>query len=447
MAEPGDIVCVGNGGVVSWDAFASDIAAFRMTIAEASHVCNLFADRYAFMVGLAATLLNGQVTVLPPSLAECAVKDALHDAPAPILLGDATHGVRAGSEPRAASQARGLASTGDLVERLQRSTGEVHVFTSGSTSRPVRHLKNWRALTGGAKLTAEILQAIGCSPGTCGIIGTTPHQHMYGLEATVFACLAFDYALYTGTVFYPADLEAAVATLKAADAERIVLVTSPTHLKFLEGTILASRDICGIVSATAPLPLALAARLESRGDLPVWEIYGSTETGSLARRRTVKTEEWTPLADFVLEQQAGRCVAAAPHLPQPAPLGDAIELAANGRFRLLGRLGDMVNIAGKRTNLAALNAILTETPGLADGVVVKHQSGSDDVLAVIATLDRGENASQDTARVAIRRQFRLYVDPVFVPKQIVFVNEIRRSRTGKIPSTEIEKLLVETGIS
>ena len=242
--------------------------------------------------------------------------------------------------------------------------------------------------------------------------------------------------------FFPADIEAAVADARACGFEKAVLVTSPAHLKFLEATLLETRDICGVISATAPLSHAQAERLEARGNLPVMEIYGSTETGSLAIRRTIDGNVWEPVAGFEITDTADGALARAPHLAERCLLGDMVDLLDDGRFRLLGRTGDMVGIAGKRANLSALNAILVDTPGLLDGVVLRQPAngGQDDQLAIVAVLNPESGLSLAEGKSNIRAQFRDHVDPVFLPRRIVFTDSLPRTPTGKIDVKGIEEL-------
>ena len=436
-----DALCFSGDGICSWGNFAADVAEFRKQIAEASHSCNLLTDRYDFMIALSAAMLNGQVSILPSAAAPEAIAAALDGANRPVILGGTPQNARAGLHISHVSKGGSPIDPEEMVLALEQSHGEIHVFTSGSTKQPVRYRKAWSTLAGGAAVTEKILQRLGVAAGTCAIVGTTPHQHMYGLEATIFTGLGFGHCIYRGTVFYPADLEKAVADARRAGFERIVLVTSPAHLKFLEAVILESPEICGIISATAPLSRAQATRLEARGDLPVMEIYGATETGSLAIRRTVEGEIWEPLAGFTLDQQPEGCLASAPHLSENFLLGDAIDLLPNGTFRLLGRLGEMVSVAGKRTGLTALNEILVETAGILDGVVLHRRTEGDDLLAIVAVIDPSFGVSADDAKSAIRRQFRKHVDPIFAPKRISFVESLPRSSTGKIPAREMETML------
>ncbi len=413
--------------------FLADVASARHALAPHDAVCNMSGRRYDFMVLLSAALLNGQTTVLPSSRAPRAVEaaiagwssvlfvESLADLPYPVTV-PAT-------------------DIDSLAEQLPLASGIVHVFTSGSTGASVRHVKTWDILAGGAKLTAEVIERAGLNPNRTAIVGTTPHQHMYGLEAAIFTGLAHGYCLYDAPVFYPADLESLVARTEALGIRDLVLVTSPPHLKFLQEVLLQTPQVRCIISATAPLHRDIAVSLEADGDRQVFEIYGSTETGSLAWRRTATNEMWTPLEGFQLVQRGDGWFADAPHLTAGAVLGDEIELCEDGRFRLLGRRGDMVRIAGKRQSLGALNAALSTMSGIRDGVVIRQTVDAEDRLSVVVVLDPSSAMDAKALRQAVRAHMREHFDLVFVPRRIHIVDRLPRGGTGKISASELATLV------
>lgn len=360
------------------------------------------------------------------------MRAALHDATSPLLIGGVTGDF--GSYPKlpVIQESGNISEPTRVLTELASSQAPVHVFTSGTTKMPERRTKRWKALIGGAGVTEEILARLDLASPTTALLGTTPHQHMYGLEATVFHALGYRRSVYGSAIFFPADIETTIADVHAAGFENTVLVTSPAHLKFLEPALLEQKEIRAVISATAPLSRSQAERLEARGDLAVMEIYGSTETGALAIRRTIDGEYWEPVAGFEVAQSAKGLLATAPHVPEQCELGDTVELLADGRFRLIGRSGDMINIAGKRSNLAALNSIVAEMPCLLDSVVFRESDNEDDQLAIAAVLDPCSGMSPTEGKAAIRQQFLDHVDAVFIPRRIYFTDRLPRTPTGKI---------------
>lgn len=435
-------------GIVDRDLFAADLHTLRRLLMPASLVCNLQKDRYLFSLGIVAALLNNQTTVLPPSEAPESIVASMSGATDPVIFGGDPDNVSIAR--RVTFEGAETTSTNHqfFPSLLETTRAEIRVFTSGTTKKPECNVKTWKMLRGGAAITDQILRELDVDPSSLALIGSTPHRHMFGLEATIFATLGFGHCTFQDTVFFPADLEAAVAASRELGFSSLVLVTSPAHLRFLEPAILATPEICCVLSATAHLPRALAKRLEDRGDIKVMEIYGSTETGSLAFRRTAHDDIWTPAAGFSLTPDgASDCLAVAPHLPEPVPLSDEVDIRPDGRFNLLGRTGDMVSIHGKRNRVSALNSILVEAPGISDGIFLHSKREDSDLLAIAAVPEPDCTLSSNEIKAAIRKHLLRYVEPAFVPKKILILEAIPRTPTGKVQNEKIGELAKVAGIS
>jgi len=429
------LFCLTEKGSVPGARFVADVVTARRGLTGHNVVCNLCVNRYEFSVWLVAAMAGGMTTVLPPSKAEATVAAALDDYSAPLVvtglsdLGDGASPPELDLEPSLRSE----------------PAGEVHVFTSGSTGMPTRHLKNWHILAAGGNLAAEIIRRAGLDPLSTAVLGTTPHQHMFGLEATIFAALAHGSYLLDLPVFYPADVERAVRVARDQGIERIALVTSPPHLRFLSEAIFAAPEIRCVISATAPLHRDLAARIEANGHCKVFEIYGSTETGSLAWRQTTKSDLWQLHSGFTVSKRDTNWCASAPHLEGMIPLGDDLELMPDGKFRLIGRRGDLIRVAGKRQNLAGLNAALAAMPTLRDGAVLCERGDAEDRLFLFIVNDPTHQTEAEALRRQVRTHMLKYVDPVFVPRQIHIVPSIPRDQTGKI-SADYQAALLRSAL-
>ena len=200
------------------------------------------------------------------------------------------------------------------------------------------------------------------------IVGSVPPQHMFGLESTVVLPWRAGIPVHAHTPLLAADLENALREC----GRPAWWMTTALHMRAPLQAATVLPGLQGIVASTMSLPAALASGAETAWRVPVFEVYGSTETGALATRRTASEVEWTPLPGVTLhpqgEGEAQRFRAEGPHIDPPVVLGDSLEIQADGRFRWLGRSGDMVKVGGKRASLSALNAALTGIPGVADGV-------------------------------------------------------------------------------
>ena len=73
-----------------------------------------------------------------------------------------------------------------------------------------------------------------------------------------------------------------------------------------------------------------------------------------------------------------------------------------GRFRLLGRVADLVKLGGKRASLAELNRALAEVEGVQDGVFVAPEDIESNPAARLAAyvVAPGRSADGDPGRAA-----------------------------------------------
>jgi acyl-coenzyme A synthetase/AMP-(fatty) acid ligase len=269
------------------------------------------------------------------------------------------------------------------------------------------------------------------------ILGTVPPQHMYGLESTVLMPLQCGAALHAGRPFYPADICAALESLPRPR----MLVTTPYHLRALLAEQATLPAVDQLLSATAPLSQDLAREAESRFGAPLFEIYGCTETGQLASRRTATGLEWHTLAEVRLRREGQMVWAEGGHIDSPTGLSDIIELIGDGRvsttFLLHGRHADLVNIAGKRTSLAYLNHQLNAIPGVRDGVFLLPREDGPDRIGRLTALVVAPGLTPAVLTQALRER----IDPVFLPRPLLLVDALPRNATGKLSGQITQELL------
>lgn len=420
---PTAAVAWANGRPISRERLLADIHCWRARLPATRYVINLCTDRYGFAVGLLAALLNGQVTVLPPDARGATVRDLCAQYDSVALFGEAPPPTASGcawSFDLAAAPVDDTAPPTVAGARLA-----VIVHTSGSSGKPVPHPKTWGALVGRARAVARRLDL----PAGAGLkaVATVPAQHMYGLENTIMLPLQGGLALHAGRPFFAADVAAALAEGDTAN----LLVTTPIHLKALSGDALDYPRVCATLSSTAPLPAGEAQAAERNLHAPVLEIYGSTETGVVAMRRTAVEASWQPVDGLrVRAHDAGALVEEA-RTGAATLLEDTVEVAADGSFVLGPRCGDTVKIGGKRTSLAALNEALRAIPGVEDGVFYVPEQGARLVAFAVAPA-----LQKSTILAALRAA----VDPVFLPRPLVKVAALPRNATGKLPREALARL-------
>jgi acyl-coenzyme A synthetase/AMP-(fatty) acid ligase len=414
------------------DEFLRDVSQLAAELPERRHVLNRCADRYRFAVGFAAALLRGQVSLLPPNETPDLIAQLVAQYPDLYCLSDAA-GAPAGLHTLPFPQLIGAGRASPRVPTVPADQVAAVLFTSGSTGRHLPFPKTWGSLARSAVAEIDSL-GLRAQRGLA-VLGTVPPQHSYGLESTVLMVLQGGLALHAGRPFFPADIRAELAALPRPRC----LVTTPTHLRVLlaEPDDLPAADL--LLCATAPLSPQLAAQAEARFAAPLHEIYGCTEAGQVAARRTVQTNEWhaLPGVSFHADQQ-GTWVGGG-HVEGEVLLADVIELRGSTQFLLQGRTADLVNIAGKRTSLAHLNYHLNSIEGVRDGVfVVPEAEGDARLMAFVVA----PGHTSETLMSALRQR----IDAVFLPRPLCFVGALPRTDTGKLPRHALKQIASGLGL-
>ncbi len=397
---------------------------------------NLCQDRHHFALALVAAALRGHVSLLPPNAMATTLQQlpAAHGAPYAMVDDDEPVDL-----PRIDLRARPAASRpASTVPAIDSERTAVCLLTSGSTGTPQPHAKNWRALTVNIGSEAERLAQMTSRPSLHGvaIVATVPAQHSYGFESTVMLSLLGGAAFDAGRPFYPADVAQALQRVPRPRA----LVTTPFHLKtlLLSGVELPAVDL--LLCATAPLTPQLAALAEQKMGGPLIEIYGCTEAGQLASRRTTQGQTWTTLGEVRITQSADETFSAhGGHVFEPTPLADILALHNSREFGLLGRANDLIHVAGKRSSLAHLNFHLNRIDGVEDGAFWLPDEVPGTVVRPVAFVVAPTLSAQ-----AITQFLRQHLEPAFVPRRVVHVNALPREATGKLTLNALRTFALQT---
>ena len=427
---PDSVIAWRADGAVTLRQFLAEVSQLVSRFPAGSHLLNMCSDRYRFSVGLAAAIVTGKVSLLPSTHTPEVVRQIKVFAPDVFCLTDSDLCTVDLPQLHYPVMGETLPDT-FAVPQIDSTQRIAVVFTSGSTGIPQPHPKTWGALVSCVQAEAARLGLLDNTP--CTLVGTVPPQHMYGFESTLLMAWHSGNALSHAQPFYPADICQALAAVPAPR----VLLSSPVHLRALLDAGLALPEIALVVSATAPLSVQLAQDIEARFNVPLLEIYGSTETGQIASRRPTQTAQWQLFPGIKLIAQGDTVRACGAHIETLSAMSDLIEPLTDEHFLLHGRIADLVNIAGKRHSLASLNHLLSTLPGVLDGAFfMPDETGHDHIMRLAAcVVAPGMDAPQLLAAL------REHIDPVFLPRPLLFVEALPRNVTGKLPHAALQALI------
>ena len=445
---PGDPVLLCPDGAITAAAFFAQARGLAETLPGFPSVINLCETRHGFMLGFAAALMRGQTSLLPPGRGRGDWEYLLRQFPGAYLLSEKSldaerlFDLSPFLKNFEADSMRGLMP----MPQIDSEQSAAILFTSGSTGQPAAQLKTWGQLCRGAAHLAEALNW-GKRP-SCALVGSVSPQHMFGLEATVMLPWYAGVPVHAQTPLLAADIEIALRQC----ARPSWWMTTPVHLRASLKSPMALEGLEGILASTMSLPAPLAAAAESAWKVPVLEIYGSTETGALAIRRTAYESVWVPLAGVSLwregEGEARRIWAAGPHVGPPVQLGDEIDLQPNGHFLWLGRSTDLIKVGGRRASLSALNRSLAEIPGIDDGAYFFPGEADTTPTALHDESLRARRlaavyVSSTLSPQDVLNALRARIDPAFLPRPLYRVAELPRNAIGKLPHAALANLLAQ----
>jgi len=428
-------VAFGSAGTKTAGDLLSDSARIARALPEASPgshvllVCD--GDRYAMAAASLGALARGHAVALPPNLRRESIF-AVEARPETVAL---LHDTQAGRDLRLPDLLASPDGGPPLASPFVARSGIIAtVFTSGSTGPMLAAPKSAAALFGEAHLLAR---SFGIGPGDR-ILGSIPPVHIYGLLFTLLLPLAAGAAFARET---PHHAESIAHTLR--DHGATILVTVPVQLRALAG--LRSGALAGlrqVVSSTGPLPDPVARDFRERHGLAVCEVFGSTETGGIARR--TRSEEppapWQPFDGVRISRtEDGRLAVDSDllgdDLPRPYVTGDLVTLHADGRFIHLGRADGIVKIAGKRVSLQEVEDCLRRQPSVSDAAVIAIAAEAGRGHQLLAAVAPGD-CDVAGLRAALLERF----EPSCLPRRWVAVDAIPREANGKLQHARLLRL-------
>ena len=267
-------------------------------------------------------------------------------------------------------------------------------------------------------------------------------DHIGGLN-TLFNSLAAGSLLVVPPSRLPVDVAAAVARHRVA-----VLPASPTFLNLLlaAGVTAELASLRVITYGTEPMPESLLLRLKAAFPrVRFIQTFGTSETGIT---RTSSPEagstflrfddpdlEWKVIDDELWlrsrTQIAGYLNASNERFTADGwfRTGDKVEQGPGGTLRILGRLGEMINVGGEKLMPAEVESTVLAVPGVADCRVRGEPhplTGQTVVVDVVTSL-----VDHEALRSAIRTACRERLARHKIPTRVTFVASVSGARMKK----------------
>jgi long-chain acyl-CoA synthetase len=229
--------------------------------------------------------------------------------------------------------------------------------------------------------------------------------------------------------------------------------------------VLSKLRLC--ISAGAPLPRAVAKKFRGKFNLPIHSFYGASECGGICYDRETTNEGegfvGQPMEGVDIELldpdaaasqiQVRSAAVADGYFPEPdeEKLRDGIFvpddlLARNDSgFKIVGRISDVINVAGKKVNPAEVEAHLLSFSGVQKAVVFGRPAGAglrnEEVAACVVV------SSPHVSEADLLRFCRAALSAWQVPKRIFILDAIPVNERGKISRRDLARRFSTPGAS
>ncbi|HEX2735265.1 MAG TPA: class I adenylate-forming enzyme family protein [Polyangiaceae bacterium] len=324
-----------------------------------------------------------------------------------------------------------------LTQLYEQETIAAELYTSGTTGNAKACPKTLSQLLGEAALHARtefgpsrLAETQPQTPSHArSVLSLVDPTHIFGLLFGVLVPFS------AGVPFWftedQAERSALLASAGASD-----LVAAPAQLSALSrDPRFAERALQGaprrVFCSGAPLDAQLGRELMGKG-IEVVELFGSTETGGIARRRNDVDGAWQPLEGVRVDIDVDRLVVRSPFtLPANAPVttNDRVRFFGNS-FRHLGRADDVIKVGGRRVALRDIERQVLTLPHITDAAAVALRvpglRNHEICLAVAAA--EGRWSAQ-----TLRQELLDFFEGAAVPRRIRILKELPRGANGKLP--------------
>ena len=121
-------------------------------------------------------------------------------------------------------------------------------------------------------------------------------------------------------------------------------------------------------------------------------------------------------------------------------VGDGAKRDEEGYYTITGRVDDVMNVSGHRVSSAEVESALVSHPAVAEAAVVgKHDEDKGQAIWAYVILE-GDRETSDDLMKELRNHVREEIGPTSRPDQVVAVDDLPKTRSGKIMRRILKKI-------
>lgn len=121
---------------------------------------------------------------------------------------------------------------------------------------------------------------------------------------------------------------------------------------------------------------------------------------------------------------------------------DAAFRGEHGMVRILGRVDDVIKVAGHRLTTGELEAAINSHPNITECAVVGISDEIKGEVPVAFVVVRKKKGTAEIMRKEVIGQVRKIIGPIASPKEVYLVNDLPKTRSGKVMRRILKRLLI-----
>lgn len=327
----------------------------------------------------------------------------------------------------------------DFINEWESSNSFITVQTSGSTGSPKSIQVRKEQMINSAKISCEFFNL---KKGDATLL-CLPLSYIAGKMMVVRSIVADLELLPVSPVGNPLKyLDEKIDFAAMTPMQVYNTLHDPIELERL-------KQIPKLIIGGGPITLALSERLK---DLPneIYATYGMAETLSHIALRRLNgeciSEYYTPLPGVTVSLNKGLNTLSikAPNVCDTViNTNDLAEVLPDGRFRILGRIDNVVNSGGIKIHIEDLEDKIFSL--FSDRTFVftsqsDHKLGERLVLLIEKDPDMDVDVHVDVYDETLEKLFLRFIPKYHLPKKVYFVEKIPRTHSDKIDRSAVKEL-------
>jgi len=323
---------------------------------------------------------------------------------------------------------------------------EVVFHTSGSTGAAKRIVRTEEDLTADAAAIVSAFPEV-WRDGPL-VVASVREEHLYGALWCVRAPACANGSVWPSLVLSVEELVAV-----AEKGRKFLFVTTPSFLeRALEHPLFAGLrgSFHAIVTSGSPLRNETALAVERTVGICPLEIYGSTETGTLAWRRQNAGAAWTLVPAVTARATPEGCLLVdSPFaIARPYALNDLVSFVGPRQFVLKGRADRLVKVLEQFVSLNRVEEVLSQHPFVSQARAETTDEGVPRIGVLLVASEAGRAALAGgtffSVAARLRADLRGELDRVAWPRRIRFVHRLPTDERGKTTVRAVRDALAAT---